>query len=180
MPCKEDRYDCGGRVYLIRQMPPTVAVPVQVYLAKSLGQSLFKAFASTDLSGEGALAMAVGILAERLDDAELMRHMRTVFRYVGILDEVTRICPETGSADEGIDRWFLGRTFEMWKVFAKALQVNFADFFGGNPLVSTLLSKLKGQLTSSLQTSTSTSGAPASANQSSVETSASSKTAPTP
>jgi hypothetical protein len=159
-------------------MPPRLAIPVEVYLAKTLGQPLFKAFAEAELSGEGALAMAMGIFAERIDDAGLLRAMQSVFRFVGIQGEAIRICEESDTG--GIDERFQGRNLELWQVFIKALQVNFADFFGGSPLTSTLFAKLKGLITQSRQMSTSTSGDPVSANQSSAETFATSKTAPIP
>lgn len=178
MACKEDRFECGGRIYLIRQMPPRVALPVQVYLAKTLGQPLIKAFATSELTGEGALAMAVGMFAEKLEDTELLRTMQAVFRFVGIQGEVIRIC-EDGDHGAGIDTHFAGRNLELWQVFAKAVRVNFADFFGESPWASTLAAKLKGLITPNRQTSTSTSGDPVSASQG-FATSASSKTAPIP
>lgn len=179
MACKEDRYECGGRVYLIRQMPPRLAIPVEVYLAKTLGQPLFKAFATSELSGEGALAMAMGIFAERIEDASLLKTMHSVFRFVGIQDGMVRVCEENDGG-AGIDTAFMGRNLELWQVFTKALQVNFADFFGGSPLTSTLFAKLKGLIMQSPQTSTSTSGGPALVTPSSAESSATSRTAPIP
>lgn len=180
MACKEDRYSCGDRTYIIRQMPPRLAVPVEVFLGKTLGQPLFKAFSTGSLSAEGAMAMAVGLFSDRLDDEALLKVMHTVFRYVGIDGKVIRICEEA-SAD-GLDEHFQGRNRELWQVFLKALQVNFADFFVGALSPSSLLSRLRASVSSPLPTttSTSTSGGPASPTPSSAETSTSSKTGLTP
>lgn len=180
MACKEDRYVCGDRAYVIRQMPPRLAVPVEVFLGKTLGQPIFKAFSTGSLDAEGAMAVAIGLFAERLDDEALLRVMHSVFRYVGIEGKVIRICEESGS--DGIDTHFQGRNREMWQVFLKALQVNFADFFVGALSPSSLFSRLRASMPSPSPTtmSTSTSGDPVSPTQSSAETSTSSKTAPTP
>lgn len=178
MACKEDRYTVGDRTYLIRQMPPRLSVPVQVFLAKTLGRPLFEGFATGKLQLDGAVAMVVALFTDRLDDASLLKTMHTVFRYVGIDGKVIRICEESNA--DGIDEHFAGRNKELWQVFIKALQVNFADFFGDGRWLSSFKSLLMARLSSNLPTSTSTSGGPASQTQSSAETSTSSKTEPTP
>lgn len=167
MACKEDRFTLGDRVYLIRQMPPRLAIPVEVYLAKTIGEPLFKAFAENGLKSDGAFSVAIGLFAERLDDVGLLRSMQSVFRYVGIMDKVVRICVE-GDAGAGIDEWFSGRNKEIWEVFVKALEVNFADFFGGSFSLSSLVGKLSPGPQPNLQTSTSISGDPVSQTQSSA------------
>src|SRR5574343_400604 len=126
MGCKEDRYPVGDRVYLIRQMPPRLAVPVEVFLAKTLGRPLFEGFASGKLKLDGAFAMMVSLFTERLEEDDLLKTMQTVFRYVGIDGKVIRICEEANN--DGLDEHFAGLNKELWQVFIKALQVNFADF----------------------------------------------------
>jgi len=163
MACKEDRYAIGDRIYLIRQMPPRLAVPVEVYLAKTLGPALLQAFATTGATSDGAFAVAVGILAERLDEAGLTSMLHKVFRHVGIQGQVIRVCDE--SNDDGIDEWFTGRNKELWQVLLQALRVNFADFFDGNPFFSTVANRLKDGILPTSPTSTSTSGVPVSQNQ---------------
>jgi hypothetical protein len=172
MACKEDRFECGNRVYLIRQMPPRLAVPMEVYLAKTLGQPMFKAFSTAELSSEGAMALAVGLFTERLDDAQLLKMMQTAFRFVGIKDVIIRICEENDGG-EGLDTHFVGRNRELWQVFIKVLQVNFADFFVGALSPSSLFAKLRATILPKQSTSTSSSGDPASATPFSAETSTS-------
>lgn len=172
MACKEDRFPLGDRVYFIRQMPPRLAFKVEVFLAKTIGQPLFKAFATDELSGTGAIAVAIGLFAERLDEEEILKVIHSTFRYVGIDGVCVRIIEEADKACAGLDTHFMGRNRELLQVLGQALKVNFADFFDGLPSLSTLLSKLRGQVSSASQTSTHGSSDPSSQTQSSAQTSA--------
>jgi hypothetical protein len=167
MACKEDRYPLGDRAYFIRQMPPRLAFKVEVWLAKTIGQPLFKAFASDELTVEAAFGLALGLFAERIDDDSALRMMHHIFRYVGIDGVCVRICEEVSS--DGIDTHFQGRNKELLQVFAQALKVNFKDFFAELPSISSLLSKFQGRNSSGSQTLTSGSSDPLSQNLPSTE-----------
>lgn len=172
MACKEDLYKVGDRAYLIRQMPPRLALQVEVYLAKTVGQPLLKAFTAGELTGEKALTVAIGLFAEKLDVDEMLKTMHNVFRFVGIQDVCIRILEENDRACQGLDVHFAGRNRELLQVFAQALKVNFADFFAGLPFLSNLAAKAKGLASSASQISTPISSDPSSQTQSSATTSA--------
>lgn len=159
MACKEDRYTCGGRIYLIRQMPPTQALKVEVFLLRTLGEPLLRS--ASQGSSTATFTAAIGLLTSRLDEEELTRVMATVFQYVGILDQAIRICEKGDVAGAGLDTHFLGKNKDLWLVFVEALRVNFADFFGESLSLSSLLERVKGLTQSSPPTSTGTSGDPA-------------------
>jgi hypothetical protein len=152
MACKEDRYPLGDRVYFIRQMPPRLAFKVEVWLAKTVGHPLLKAFAADEVGVEAAIGLALGLFAERVDEDDALKMMHHVFRYVGIADVCVRVCED--ASNDGLDVHFQGRNKELLQVFGQALKVNFKDFFDGLPSLSTLLSKLRGPSSSDSPTST--------------------------
>jgi hypothetical protein len=142
----------GGRTFSFGLIPPTKALHVEVAIGRVIGEPLFKALTGADGqigdSKEQLLQVgvsAVGMMAAKMDADELQRTMETVFEYVTVDGERVEI-----------DRDFVGRNKELWQVFIKGLQVNFADFFDGLhfDLPQGVLSKLK---PSSPRTSTGTS-----------------------
>lgn len=143
----------GGRTFAFGLMPATKALRVEVAIARVIGEPLFKALTGADEkigdSKEQLLQVgvaAVGMMTSRMDADELQRTMETVFEYVTV----------DGERIGNIDATFTGRNKELWQVFIKGLEVNFADFFDGlrSALPHGALSKLK---PSSPQTSTGTS-----------------------
>lgn len=159
MSIKEDRYTntAGDRVYIIRQMPPVKAVKVELIIAKSVGEPVFKAFTAGEASGsEQIIAAAIGLLTAKVSEAELVIAMVAVFEHVGIDGKKVRICENGSSA--GIDEQFQGRNKELWQVFLAALRVNFTDFFQGDLSLSNLLKIVKGSNQSPPPTLTGTSG----------------------
>jgi hypothetical protein len=118
----------GGRTFSFGIMPATEALSVQVAVGRVIGEPLFKALTEADGGKDKAKllelgAAAVGMMAARMDAADLLKTMQTVFTYVTV--DGKRINMDS-DADHG---GFTGRPKEMWQVFIKALQVNFADFF---------------------------------------------------
>lgn len=180
MACKEDRYPLGDRVYFIRQMPPRLALKVETYLVKMVGQPLFKAFASEGFSLEAATAVALGAFADRLDADEMLKAMHSVFRFTGIDGKCIRVCEENDRECAGIDEYFQGRNKELLQVFIQALRVNFSDFFDGLPSLSNVWSKMRGLIIPGSQTSTLGSSDPSSPNPSSAVTSEPSMTGASP
>lgn len=180
MACKEDRYTLGDRTYYIRQMPPRLALKVEAYLVKMVGQPLFKAFSTKGFNLEATTAVALGAFADRLDDEELLKAMYAVFRFVGIDGVCVRVCEESDHACEGIDKNFQGRNKELLQVFIQALRVNFNDFFAGLPSLSTVWSRMRGLITLDSQTSTPGSFDPSSQTPSSATTSEPSMTGASP
>jgi hypothetical protein len=131
----------GGRTFSFGLMPATKAVTVEVAIARVIGEPLFKALTGADASiGDSKEQLlqvgvaAVGMMTSRMDAKELLRTMEDVFEFVTMDGE--RI---------NIDRDFTGRNKELWQVFVKGLQVNYADFFGDFhfDLPDELASKLK-------------------------------------
>lgn len=117
------------RTYYFGTLPASKAITVEVAVAKVVGEPLFKAFVASKNGGatqdaEAAGAAAMGLLASRMDSAELLQTMSTVFEHVtyGTGTEQPR---RIGSIDEA----FTGRNRELWQVFIGALRFNFADFF---------------------------------------------------
>lgn len=155
MACKETQYQLDDRTYVIRQLPAVEAVKVEVFLAKTVGEAFLSAVATGDT--DKSFAAAVGILAQKLDEAQLIDVMSRVFCYVGIKGKNLRIC-EQGDGGAGLNEHFAGMNRELWQVFLKALAHNFADFFGGSLSLSGLLKKATGSNGSNPPTSTGASG----------------------
>jgi hypothetical protein len=112
-----------GRDYAFGVIPPIEAIHVEVAIAKVIGEPLFK----TLMTGGGGkmskdelavmAAMAMGQMMSRMDAAELIKTMETVFTY----------CTCNG-ARININSTFVGRNRELWEVFWEALKHNFSDF----------------------------------------------------
>jgi tail assembly chaperone len=122
----------GGRTFSFGVMPATVALGVEVSVMRVIGEPLFKALTTAEKKDKGKMleigGAAVGLMAARMDAAELQRTMQTVFEYVSV--DGQRV---------NIDSHFTGRNKELWQVFIEALQVNFADFFSELPWASDLM-----------------------------------------
>jgi hypothetical protein len=116
----------GGRTFSFGTMPASEALGVEVSILRVIGEPLFKALTGADAKVEdkGKLleigGAAVGLMAAKMDAADLLKTMQTVFAYVTV--DGQRL---------NIDTHFTGRNKELWQVFIKAIQVNFADFFDG-------------------------------------------------
>jgi hypothetical protein len=143
----------GGRTYSFGPMPASKALRVEVAIARVIGEPLFKALTGNDPSiGNKKEQMkqmgmaAVGMMTSRMDADELLVTMQAVFDHISV----------DGQPIVNIDAAFTGRNKELWQVFIKGLQVNFADFFDGlaSLLPPDAMSMLK---PSSPQTSTGTS-----------------------
>lgn len=112
----------GGRTYSFGMIPPTRSIPVQVAIAKVLGEPFFKM--ATAAKGESAdgqisvMATAIGLLTAKMDADELVKVMTVVFEYTSV----------DGSPIRSIDSSFLGRTTEMWEAFGEGLRFNYSDF----------------------------------------------------
>lgn len=113
----------GDRIYSFGIIPAMEAVKVEVAVARVIGEPLFKAFmdakktGSTEQGSEQAGATAIGLLLSKMDAAELIETMQTVFAYVSA--DGKRI---------DINATFTGRNKELWQVFVAALRFNFSDF----------------------------------------------------
>lgn len=121
----------GDRTYSFGIMPASTAFDVEVALAEVIGEPLFKAIAGGGVSGNDkeklldVSGMAIGMIASRARQANLLPTIKTCFEYV-------RVDTGTGTAvPVNIDSHFTGRPKELWQVFFIAIQVNFADFFDG-------------------------------------------------
>jgi hypothetical protein len=112
----------GGRTYSFGMIPPTKSVPVQVAIARVLGEPFFKmATAAKSDAAENqisVMATAIGMLTAKMDPDELLRVMTTVFDYTSV----------DGSKIASIDSAFVGRNTEMWEAFGEGLRFNYADF----------------------------------------------------
>ena len=112
----------GGRVYSFGMIPPTKSVPVQVAIARVLGEPFFKM--ATAAKGEGSegqisvMATAIGMLTAKMDSDELLKTMTVVFDYTSV----------DGNKITSIDSAFVGRNTEMWEAFGEGLRFNYADF----------------------------------------------------
>jgi hypothetical protein len=112
------------RTYTFGTIPALEAIGVEVAIARVVGEPLFKAFADAKNGGKvtaeamAAGAAAIGLLTAKMDKAELIETMTTVFKYVG----------HSGKPNTNIDADFTGRNKELWTVFIAALKFNFADF----------------------------------------------------
>lgn len=78
-----------------------------------------------------AAAEAIMLLTSKMDAAELVETMRTVFKAVWCEGADVDLDATFGPDDKGRPR-----TKEVWEVFIEALKVNFGDFFLGLPLDS--------------------------------------------
>lgn len=121
----------GGRVFAFGTLSASQAVSVQVAIAKVIGEPLFKALAGGDFKGQDKEKLleiggaAIALMASRMDAEELLKTMETVFACVMV--DGQRVNMDSDASHGG----FTGKPKEMWQVFIKALQVNFADFFDG-------------------------------------------------
>lgn len=113
----------GDRTFTFGVIPAMEAVKVEVAIARVIGEPLFKAFMDAKKTGaaeedaEQAGAAAIGLLLSKMNAAELLETMQTVFQYV--------TCD--GKRVE-INATFTGRNKELWQVFVAALRFNFSDF----------------------------------------------------
>lgn len=128
----------GGRTFSIGMLPATEAIVVEVAVARVIGEPLFKAFATKSGDGESmdeqAMgAAAIGLLMSKMNAADLLSTMNTVFAYV--------TCD--GQRIE-INSTFAGRNRDVWEVFIAALKFNFHDFFPESLFTSLQSAKLKG------------------------------------
>lgn len=132
--------EIGGRTYSLGTLPAVEAVIVEVAIAKVIGESLFKAMMTAksdagDSASEDepkpkavdmeAMGSAISVALAKMDSAELIKTMTTVFAYV--------TCD--GKRIE-INSSFTGRPRELWQVFIAALRFNFVDFFPEGLLTS--------------------------------------------
>lgn len=117
-----------GRSYSFGFVPPTRSIIVQVAISKVIGEPLFKALVeNTDVNTADKKAIAarvaqsgaavIGLMTSRMDAAEIVACMKTVFEFASCDGE--RI---------NIESTFIGRPREMWQAFFYGLKVNFADF----------------------------------------------------
>lgn len=119
----------GTRTFTFGTIPAMDAIGVEVAIARVVGEPLFKAFTeAANQTGEGAkldpkkaAAIAVGLIASKLDAKELQATMLTVFTYVSC--DGQRV---------DINSHFTGRNRELWEVFIGALKFNFSDFLAGS------------------------------------------------
>lgn len=104
-------------------IPAMEAIKVEVAVARVIGEPLFKAFMDAKKTGsseddaEQAGAAAIGMLLSKMNAAELLETMQTVFQYVTC--DGKRV---------DINATFTGRNKELWQVFISALRFNFSDF----------------------------------------------------
>lgn len=112
----------GGRVYSFGMIPPTKSIPVQVAIARVLGEPFFKmATAAKGTNPEeqvAIMATAVGVLVSKMEADELVKTMTTVFEYASV----------DGKPIRNIDEAFVGRNAEMLEAFWEGLRFNYADF----------------------------------------------------
>lgn len=118
------QYSLNGRTFSIGILPATVALRVEVAIARVIGEPLFKALVEKK-TAEDVGGVVIGLLCSRMNADELEQTMDHVFKYVSC-DGVPVI----------IDSTFTGRPREIWQVFIEALKFNFADFL---PAVSSIL-----------------------------------------
>lgn len=138
----------GETIYTFGVIPATIAVKVEVAIAKVIGEPLFKSVTEIDFKNlgkedDGKLqeigGTAVSLIMSNMDSEKLLETMNHVFAYVH--------CNGTRIGDN-IDSFFTGKNKELWQVFLYGLKYNFSDFIEG--LLSTL--SLKGAAKSSLST----------------------------
>lgn len=121
----------GERTYSYGMMPPSEAIPVEVAIARLIGEPLFKALATGGATADKEKmfdmgGMVMGMMAARADADELLRTMNSVFKYVRV-----DVSGSGTAVPIQIDTHFQGRNKELWTVFIAALRVNFSDFFEG-------------------------------------------------
>lgn len=118
----DNQKEINGRTYSFGMIPPTKSIPVQVAIARVLGEPFFKmATAAKGESAEGqvsVMATAIGMLTAKMDPDELLRVMGIVFDYISV----------DGKKIVSIDSTFVGRNTEMWEAFGEGLRFNYADF----------------------------------------------------
>jgi hypothetical protein len=139
----------GGRQISVGTLAPTLALKVEVVIARVCGEALFKAFTTAKNQDEmqAAAGAAIALMTSRLDADELLQTMEIVMQCVRI----------DGAPVASIDASFVGRNRDLWQVFIYALRVNFADFFPDD-LLRSIASQAKGLSPSNPPTSTGTSG----------------------
>ncbi len=119
----------GDRVYEFEYVPAEFAIGVQLFVMKTIGDALFRAFMDYRTNGgtqEAELiagAQAITQIAARADAAELKAAMETVLRYT-----ITGKKSEPARRAASLDDFNGGRTRELWQVFIAALRFNFSDF----------------------------------------------------
>ena len=123
----------GETTYTFGMLPPSKAIPVQVAVARVIGEPLFQLFTeskkgSPEEQQQKALS-ALALIAAKMDPVELTNTMRAVVEnYTSANDK--RIVD--------IDSTFQGKNKELWQVFIGALRYNFSDFFPEGLLDSSL------------------------------------------
>ncbi len=119
----------GDAVYEFEYVPAEFALKVQLFVMKTIGDALFRAFMDYRTNGgtqEAELiagAQAITAIAARADAAELKEAMETVFRYT-----IAGKKGEPARKTVTLDDFNGGKTRQMWQVFIAALRFNFSDF----------------------------------------------------
>ncbi len=117
----------NGIEYEIWQLPPRTAMSILTKLAKLIGEPIGKAIGgikgldgdiSFDLVGE-----AIGVLTNKLEEAEVQFIIDTLFKYIKIRDEKGALVAVN------IDLHFHGKVMDILTLTGMALEVNFSDFF---------------------------------------------------
>lgn len=133
----ENNKQIGERLFTFGYIPPSESIHVQVAIARVIGEPLFKAFMDVKKTGaeksdaEAAGVVAIGMLLSKMDAAELLATMETVFKYVTV--DGKRCNMESN---------FAGRNKELWQVFIAAVVFNFSDFLPDG-LFDSIKSKLQ-------------------------------------
>lgn len=119
----ENTKQIGDRSFSFGTIPPAESIRVQVAIARTIGEPLFKAFMDSKKTGgtesetETAGVAAIGMMLSNMDADVLLTTMDTVFKYVSC--DGKRV---------DINATFVGKNKEMWQVFLAALRFNFSDF----------------------------------------------------
>lgn len=116
----------GDKTYAFGTLPATVAIDVQVIIARALGDGLLSLIMAKDTSPEEqaqAMKLASAALTSSLKASDVKELIGKVFSCVTVGDGVSAAVPVN------VDAHFTGRPRRLWEVLIEALKVNFSDFF---------------------------------------------------
>lgn len=126
-----------GTTYLIGMLTPKKSVPLLMKVFKIIGPSMGSALGNVGkgkkdiknlLDAKVNLSEVIGLLAERIDEDNVMQIIHT------LLSTVTPLGEENSSnLSEKFNSYFIGRHLLLFKILIEAAKVQYGDFFPENP-----------------------------------------------
>jgi len=122
---KQEEKNINGTTYKVTTMDALTALSVQAKLVKLLGGSFSEL---TGGANKESIAKAIGKLTDNIDDENVVSLITKLFAKGVFFVEIKG----TTEVDTPIEfnRYFSGKTGEMWLVAMFIIQVNFGDIMG--------------------------------------------------